>query len=253
MDIPESLKNEFKQLYPFHVFTLEQWYLLDLFQNFCGDFLRFIPGTLPDFSSHGIDHTLRIIKNINTFILGWNLEISSDELLLLYIAAWTHDIGCVRERENHHDVSVEIITTEESLQPLDESFTYCLSQIIIAHRKKYPIESVPEMYDGIRLQLLCAIFRIMDGCEITYKRAPIAVFKEKKKRMNAESIRVWEAHMSIREIGYKAPAILVDVTDANICADIIDDLKEEVESVQKTFERYKLEVPHVEVRVYDEY
>lgn len=253
MDIPDTPKHKDNQLYPYFDFTQEQWYLLELFQDYCSDYLRFIPRTLPDYSSHGIDHTIRIIRNINAFIQGWKLTLTQDEALLLYIAAWAHDIGCIRDRDTHQDVSVELFTSAENLQPLEETFTYCLSKIIVAHRKRFPLSSVPETYGGVRLQLLCAIFRLMDGCEITFRRTPKVVFEEIKSKMEQESVKIWQEHMSIREIGYKAPAILVDVTDDEVCAEMIKDLKEEVKTVQDTFANHQLEVPHVELRVYEKY
>ena len=61
-------------------------------------FLRFAPRTIRNYPSHGIDHSVNIIKMINDFTEKWELKLSKNERFILYAAAWLHDIGCVKNR-----------------------------------------------------------------------------------------------------------------------------------------------------------
>lgn len=226
--------------------TPDQRMLIYLVESYSLQFLIFLSREIPDYSSHGLDHSMHIIKNINAFILSWKIKLLQDEALLLYLAAWIHDIGCIKDRENHHEVSVELMLNNKSLyESLTEKNAICLKYLILAHRARYSIESVPKNYEEIRLRMICSIFRLMDACEICYMKCPKAVYDVIETTLNDKSKEIWNAHMNIIGLTFKKPQIQILVNDINKCQFIIDDLKKEINTIEGTFRENHLAVPTV--------
>jgi len=229
--------------------TPDQRMLLYLIECYSGQFLTFIPRSNPDLSSHGFDHTLNIISNLNNFIINWNIELNQDEALLLYLAAWTHDIGCINGREKHHEISASLLLSNVNVvESLTERYAICLKYIILSHRyKKYNIADVPFQYENIRLRMICAIFRLMDACEICYPRCPRAVYDVIKDTLDDEATKFWIGHMNILGLKFSNPGIRISVNEREKCQFIIDSVCEEIDSIAETFNLLKIPVPTVTI------
>jgi len=232
--------------YPLIDYTRDQQELLYLVECYSEQFLTFIHRNIRDFSSHGTDHTLHIISNLNDFIPSWGITLTQDEALLLYMSAWVHDIGCINDREHHHEVSASLLLGKMSLvETLTDRYTTCMKYIILSHRARYPINSVPEEHEGVRLRMICAIFRLMDACEICYMKCPKDVFEVIKKSLRGESRKIWIGHMNILSIKFRNPEIIVSVNELEKCNFIIDGLRTEIDSIAETFRENELPVPVV--------
>jgi len=222
-------------------------------------FLRFAPRTIRNYPSHGVDHSVSIIRMINDFTEKWGIKLSRTERFILYAAAWLHDIGCVKERSPHNTISVDILLRSEiicdSFNSIDNDQLFILQDVIESHSSTYDISTVPVKRGAVRVRLICAIFRLIDGCEITNFKCPVAVFTEIKDDLkkvdgsiDAEAIEFWEGHMNIKDIGFFKPEILIIVNNSRKTRKIIERLKKEIESVQSIFRENGIDVPVVQVR-----
>jgi hypothetical protein len=222
--------------------------------NFSESFLRFIPRQIKNYPSHGIDHTLNIIELTNKFLDRWGITLRRDEKFLLYLAAWLHDIGCIRVRKNHNRKSIQLLEENESLcnllNSMDNELFLNLCDIIRCHSKSNSrtngIEKVPKKRGKIRAQFICSIFRLMDACEITKSKCPIEVYKEIKSSFkDADAIEFWEGHMNITDVVFEKPRIVVYHKNFRNSQRIISELKAEILSVKDIFRENKTVLPKV--------
>ena len=220
-------------------------------------FLRFVSRKIRNYPSHGVDHSVRIIQLINHFTENWGIELTESERFMLYVAAWLHDIGCIKGRDPHNLLSVEILLRDHNtcnyLDNIDSDLLRILRYIIESHSKshcKYSIEEVPEKIGSVRVRLLCAIFRLMDACEITKYKCPAPVFAEIKNDLKKDdgspdndAIEFWEGHMNIDTLGFTKPNIDIFIKDPLKTTFIIDGLKEEIQSIQTIFRENGIDIP----------
>ncbi|MGA2934839.1 MAG: hypothetical protein ABSD81_06765 [Methanomicrobiales archaeon] len=226
--------------------TPDQRRLIYHVEYYSEPFLIFLSRNLPDFSSHGIDHTIHIIDNLNEFIKNWEIELTQDEALLLYLAAWLHDIGCIVDREKHHEVSADLFLSNINLvKDLTARYAICLKYIVKAHRARYPIESVPKEHENVRLRLISAIFRLMDACEICYPKCPKDVYEIIKDSFGETARTIWIAHMNILSLKFTRPRIQISVNDIDKCQFIIDNVNHEIDTIRDTFLENDLPIPIV--------
>lgn len=57
---------------------------------------------------HNIDHTRRVVKQAE--IIGTHENLSEEEMNILKIAAWFHDVGYIKKYKDHEEVSIKIAT-----------------------------------------------------------------------------------------------------------------------------------------------
>lgn len=216
-------------------------------------FLRFMPRNIKNYPSHGIDHTLQIIKDINRFLKNWNLSLKREERFLLYLAAWLHDIGCIKSRKNHNKISVKLVNKEEAvcnyLNWMDNDLLVSLNDVIIGHSSNFNLNQVPIHRGNVRVRLICAIFRLIDACEITNFKCPENVYREIKNTLNSEAIEFWVGHINIRDVTFQKPLIEVHVNNRNKTKKIVDRLKNENLSIKKIFMDNGIIVPIIKVRL----
>jgi len=253
MDISIFPKYEYKGI------THPQKTVLVAVSKYAESFLRFAPRKIKNFPSHGVDHSVSIIRMINSFPEEWGIKLNRTERFLLYAAAWLHDIGCVKDRTPHNTISVDILMNSTSvcdwLNSLDPDLLFILGYVIESHSSSYDISTVPENRGSVRVRLICAIFRLLDACEITNFKCPAQVYYEIKDDLknpdgsvDTDAIEFWEGHMSIKDLVFVKPEIVIIVNKARKSKNITDRLVKEIESVQKIFRENGLDVPVVRVR-----
>lgn len=210
--------------------------------------LRFIPRGIPEFPSHGVDHSIQIIEHLDSFIDNWDLILSDEEIYLLYLGAWLHDIGNIVERDNHHIHSVDIINKNKFLGSLLGKKTQNqLEWIVKAHSSKHDIMKVPDEIDKIRLRFISSILRIIDACEINNTKCPMEVYDIIKKKMPPDNKIYWEAHLSIISIVFEKPKIFFYVEDKKKSSILTSKVIEEIINVESVLTNYKVDIPKVEV------
>ncbi|NMB78029.1 MAG: hypothetical protein GYA23_02910 [Methanomicrobiales archaeon] len=200
---------------------------------------------------------------INNFTDNWTVPLTENERFVLYAAAWLHDIGCIRDRDDHNMYSIDILLRDHDtcnyLDTIDSNLLRVLRYVIESHSKShcpYGIDEIPEKVGPARARLLAAIFRLMDACEITKYKCPPHVFAEirgdltkedenKKRIPDTKAIEFWEGHMSISYLGFNKPAIEIFINDAIKTKSIIDGLNEEIRSIEHVFHDNGMDVPVV--------
>jgi len=217
------------------------------------NFLRFVPRGIPNYPSHGVDHSQNIIFLLDEFIEAWSISITEKEAYLLYLGAWVHDIGNITGRDGHNKKSAEIVGKSPLFGSiLGKDIVTLLKWIAKAHSSKYPLKKVPKNCLSVRLQLVCSIFRIIDACEIIYSKCPSEVYELIKDDLGSESGEYWKAHMSVIGMWFKIPNIEILVDDLEVSNILIEHLKEEIDSVGDVLNTNSIPVPRVEITINDD-
>ena len=181
--------------------------------------LPFIPRGLPVYQSHGVDHSLAIIRYINQIFRIPGLELNPTELLILYLAAWFHDIGylhplSIHNRSMHPALSVEMIKRDTLIQGLvQEEELFTLEMIVRYHDTRTDLTKIPETSPLLRTPLLAALFRLTDAIDIGTDRCPPEVFMHIEDGLDEHSRRHWQAHQGILGCVIAYPVIKVLVCD----------------------------------------
>jgi len=215
---------------------------------FAEQYLRYLPREIPDFPSHGADHSIKIIELINNFVDNWEIEFTENEIFLLYIGAWVHDIGCLINREAHNEASVAILENHDVVHAIlgQELFT-CLKHLVRSHSSTVCIQTkVPLEWGDVETQKICSVFRILDACDITESKCPRGVYDLIKTTLAKDADDYWNGHMNIESLKFLCPSIKVYVGDYEKCAFILDKLKLEIGSVESIFELYQIPFPTVD-------
>jgi hypothetical protein len=215
---------------------------------FCEPILRFLPREIQDYPSHGIDHTNTIIRLTNVFLKKWSIKLSKDERFIIYLAAWTHDLGRICGGSHHNEESEKII--DEYIAPwLKPNISACLKKVAVSHSHDYDIDDIPETWNEIRLKLICSIFRIIDAAEIDSGKSPKIVYdlirKKSSHPLNPMSNNYWLAHLNIQVVGFDFPEIVIGVEKKGGSELLITKLKDEIESVKHVLSKNHITIPTV--------
>lgn len=217
-------------------------------QYYAEKFLRFVPRSIPNYPSHGVDHSKNIIELLDDFLENWSIGLTEKEVYLLYLTAWLHDIGIIINRDDHNKHSADIINKSEYLSTqLGREIQTLVGWVVKAHSNKFEIGSVPEEICEVRLRFISSIFRLLDACEIVYDKCPTEVYECIKNELSEENMGYWQGHMSIIGITYKKPSILFYVTDIDKSMFLISHLKDEIESIKDIFMQNNTDIPLVKV------
>ena len=151
--------------------------------------LRTIPATHPTYTSHGPDHALALLNNLDRALEPLEIDLNEEELYILISATLLHDIGMVgkinadessrnRIRSEHHLRSKAYILDNYSDLYIERKFRRQIADAASAHRKLNIEEHLTERKIGDsnlpppRLKLIAALLRMADECHITEDRVP---------------------------------------------------------------------------------
>lgn len=223
--------------------------------------LNYVPPGIPGYTDHGLLHTYNLIELLSYFVKNWEettqKKYTNEEKFLMCVAAWLHDIGCILGRTNHNNHSknsLKILCKSrhlsgflESALDYDKRLLFCLKHIIGSHSSKYSIDNIIRVKDNhvhpeVRLDLVCATFRLIDGCDIASSRAKPIVFEILKKfgQLNQENIPFWKAHLSIMSITFNRNTIEVYIkrNKRNEAKLLVNHLNNELDELNKVFSNY---------------
>lgn len=213
--------------------------------------LPFIPRGLPVYQSHGMNHSLSIIRHINQILWMPGLQCCPQEVFLLYLAAWFHDIGylhphSLHNRKIHTILSCDMIRKDPVIAGLvDEQEMLVLDIIVRYHNSHSDPTLIPESLP-FRAQLLAALFRLADLADIGADRCPPDVLDLIQDGLSTTEVQHWQAHTNIIGCVIIYPIILVLVKDLNnpfFKERLVPHIEEDLLSPGLVCERYGLAFP----------
>ncbi len=93
---------------------------------------------------HNIDHTRRVVKQAE--IIGSHENLNDEEMDLVKIAAWFHDVGYLRKYKDHEEVSIQIATEFLNGKGVGkeyvEQITECIRATVVP---QYPTDKISEV------------------------------------------------------------------------------------------------------------
>ncbi|WP_147654241.1 HD domain-containing protein [Methanomassiliicoccus luminyensis] len=218
----------------------------------------FIQRNFRDLTGHGIVHSTSIISYLNLFISilkAEGLELSRTEVRLLYSAAWLHDIGYLTcsERSEHSRESCRLLQIIEENYSLLGDLKNSMMYLVKYHQSRYDLSEVPKNAvhihgDQVRLQFLCALFRLADACHIGEDRANRLVYYLIEGEINPESKPHWIGNSSVLSVDFivEDAKILITVTnenDAKVLTDgFIKDFQKLMPFLAPAFPFYSVEI-----------
>jgi predicted metal-dependent HD superfamily phosphohydrolase len=97
-----------------------------------------------DYFYHTLDHVINVVKLVEE--IGVNSEISDEDIEILKIAAWFHDIGHIDTWEGHEEKSAEYanfyLLNKNYSQERIEKVKGCILATIIPHKPKNILEEI---------------------------------------------------------------------------------------------------------------
>jgi len=195
-------------------------------------------------TAHDISHSVRVIEYIDKLIHiagRKGIKLSQVEILVLYVAAWLHDIGNLskKKRPIHSDESCRMISKLSKgylrlgvlSKPVELAVRY--------HQSDHDIGEIPDdeyMIKGekVRPRLVCSILRIADDCDMGEERANDVVYLLIEDQLNELEKKHWLGNKAILSVDFdaNAEAIVVTVTSGKKARFIVDDFKMKFEKVK---------------------
>ena len=209
-----------------------------------------------DMTSHDAVHSMNIIEYIDQFVEKWPNDLTEDEIFLLYLGAWLHDTGTIIGREDHPVYSRFIIRETFRLQRLiqNRKVVICLQSLAHSHSSPSDISGIPEIRWGVRLRMICALFRIFDSMDLEEKsRCPKEVYRIIHNSDNPpgkDSDPSWTRSPGIRQVGFQYPNIVVSVENIEESATLTDRFRNEIQSLSGILMDCGVTVPAVEIEIF---
>lgn len=175
--------------------------------------LYFWANELQYFTDHGPEHSERVADYLTRMIVQNSSQVTfnDEEVFLLYLSAWYHDIGNLCGRENHHIRSRNFIRGSWGRtwlgNYLNRQELSVLGILCYAHgadpSSVYPRETIMDGHP-VRLRTLGALLRLADACDSDCRKSPDEPFDLLKScdRPIQQGIEHWESHQAIQKVDF---------------------------------------------------
>lgn len=165
--------------------------LLKEIEKYSSDFIT--KESSDKFIYHIIEHTRRVVKNVE--IIGANENLNEDEMNILLTSAWFHDTGYVKNYQGHEKESIAIATNFLKLKNVDKEICDLVSECIMA-------TTIPQQSTNKIANILCDADMMHLGVENYFELAEklrqelknFGCRKIKKPKFEKESIRIFKNH-----------------------------------------------------------
>jgi len=209
--------------------------------------LSYIPRGIKDYPEHGVVHSENLLLLFKNFLNNFsksdlNFHFTYSEKLLICLSIWLHDIGCIFGRERHSENSVKLLEEIDEFKHLKNrigaSLFECLKYIIISHSSWYDFSKLPRntIDPGVDLLKTCAVFRLLDACDLSSERVKVIYdILKKYGLLNQKSRIYWEAHLNIISVVFDNDVIIINCRNKESTEQLIKHFEEELESVNSIF------------------
>lgn len=214
--------------------------------------LDYVQVGIPEFTTHGRAHSVNLVEFVDN--LSKKIHLSEAELFILYCSSWLHDIGCIKGRFNHNEKTIEILNQHSTFESFVTPKAYPLiKNVILAHSSNYTkMDDIPLLTtlfseNDTRLRLISALFRLIDGCDITTSRVNLLLYNIKKGDLPTENKKHWDAHRDIQNIVFDTENKVVRVyTEGDVNNFLIDHLEDEFNSVSNILKDHDVPLLSIE-------
>jgi hypothetical protein len=184
----------------------------------------------PEGNNHGRGHITRVLENLDHLVGSEPLAyLNVYELFLAMMAILYHDIGLLRQRERHGDISKELLEGDNNdayiINKFDKEIisaavvSHSASKDINAECSRFSTEEIVGQYRA-RPRVVAALVRLADELDEDYRRADVIL----QQRLNppSESAFFWLFCQRIRGV---RPNLLAKRIDFNFAPEINDVLR----------------------------
>ena len=215
-------------------------------EEYASRMLPFISRGLPVFQSHGISHSLSVIDFIHQASISFPVILHPEELFLLYLASWFHDLGylhplSIHDRRRHGELSIEMITADSMISGLLSAEEMDHLATIIRYHDSHTDLSKIRSGSSLRLPFITALFRLTDALDIGKDRCPPEVFILIEDGLDEHSRRHWKAHQNIIKCIIHHPFVKIIVNNVDnpfFMRRIIPHLEDDCTSANLIFEQH---------------
>jgi|GEM_PF-4499157 exopolyphosphatase/pppGpp-phosphohydrolase len=183
-----------------------------------------------------------------------DVNFSQEEKLLLCLAALLHDLGCILGRQDHAKKSIKILEHERFgfvQDMIGDDLLTCLKYIILSHPSSYDLNELPinPIHADVRLNLICAIFKLLDECELSSARVTHMLYDILKtfSKIRNNAVKYWEAHINIISVVFKNNVIYIGSKNPEKTKMLTDHFKKELRKVNKIFLKENFPMLHVKI------
>lgn len=137
---------------------------------------------------------------------------------------------------------------------IGQIFYKALECVIIAHSNSYDLSRLPtDSTSEIRLKLICSIFRLADGCDISVNRIKKLLLEVlvEEKQLDEEIKSIWKSHLAIENIVIKGTMLIAKVYDCDEAKYCLDHLREDLSLINAFLSKNKFPVFELKIEVVD--
>ena len=113
----------------------------------------------------------------------------------------------------------------------------CVKYLAVSHSSDYDFDLLPKhpIPPKIRLNLICALFRLIDGCDLLPARANRVLYEILMKfdPMDKQRQRFWKAHFSIKGVVFQKNKMTISTEDDLVSKPLTDHLIEDLDEINK--------------------
>jgi hypothetical protein len=228
-------------------------------ERYASSLLPFIPRGLPVFQSHGLCHSETLIRYIHQVLGTLPISLNHEEIFLLFLAAWFHDIGylhplSIHDRSRHAEFSSLIIRTDPFLSELlTGRERNHLAFLIECHDSRVDFTS-RRITSPLRMHLITDLFRLIDALDLGTDRCPPEVFSLIEDGLDEHSRRHWKAHQNVQSCFFRYPALTIMVyvpEDPFFRLRIVPHLEDDCSSCSPVFLKSGLEPCYLAIETSD--
>ena len=159
---------------------------------------EFVTGLLKNetpetYSYHTLDHTLEVVKN--AVFIGTKENLSEDEMSILRVAAWFHDVGYIKTYKGHEKESAAMASKFLERQGVDENIRVSVAESILATAfPRNPESRVARVLCDADFMHLAQENYFEQAEKLRQEQKNAGIRKLKKAEFDQESIKLFEAH-----------------------------------------------------------
>lgn len=208
-------------------------------------------------TDHGLVHSESLLEIFDRLLDDLKPhELTEEERYVICLSIFLHDLGCLLGRGKHNFSSLKILKHSRFKyieNKVGSDFFACTQFAAVSHSSGYKLRRLPKQtfHPKVRLPLICALFRLIDGCDLTQSRANPTLFDILRsfKEINEESARVWRGHSAIAAVTFSQHRIVVSTSNRRKSDKLTNHLKRDLNNeINGVLREYKFPSFSIDVR-----